>query len=68
MSHHALCPVTQVPTQPEPCVCLQLETAERDTADAIRGRILDYAATLDGKASRGVAMTCAGLSTTAGLR
>lgn len=68
MSHHRLCPITQVPGRPEPCCCVQIETAERDAADAIRDRILDYAAGLDGRASRSVAMTCAGLATTAGLR
>lgn len=68
MTHHILCPVSQVPTKPEPCVCLQLETAERDIADQIRDRIVDYAATLDGKTSRSVAMTCAELSTVAGHR
>jgi hypothetical protein len=68
MTHHPLCPITQVPNQPEPCCCVQLETAERDVADAIRDRILDYGSTLDGKACRSVAMTCGALATVAGRR
>lgn len=45
-----------------------IAAAEARVADAIRDRILDYAAGLDGKATRSVALTCAGLATTAGLR
>ena len=52
----------------KPCICHRLRAAEARVADAIRDRILDYAATLDGKATRSVALTCASLATTAGLR
>ena len=52
----------------EECICDRLAQAEARVADAIRDRILDYASSLDGKASRSVALTCAGLATTAGLR
>lgn len=58
----------QVPNKPEPCVCTQLETAERDIADAIRDRIHQYADSLDSNRSRSIALTCASLATVAGQR
>ncbi|MFM1964910.1 MAG: hypothetical protein RL134_635 [Actinomycetota bacterium] len=39
MTHHALCPVTQVPDRYEPCVCIALETVERDALDAAARRV-----------------------------
>ena len=61
-AHHPLCPVVQVPGRPEPCVCVQLETAERDTADRIAAAINGYATGLTGKREQSVALTCAALA------
>ena len=74
MTHDLLCPVTPADSiAPDKCWrCRLIERGRADereaVADAIRDRILEYAAGLDGKASRSVALTCAGLATTAGLR
>lgn len=67
MSHHQDCP-QRLDGFRAPCLCAPLRACEARVADVIRDRILDYAATLDGKASRSVALTCASLATTAGLR
>lgn len=73
MSHHPACLCTGNVIGPdETCTCpviaSAIAAAEARVAAAIRDRILEYAADLDGKVSRSVALTCAGLATPAGLR
>lgn len=66
--HHPLCPVTQSPDHTQCCCCIALNTAERDMADIIRNRVVEYANSLESQRFREVVLTCANLSTAAGRR
>ena len=52
----------------EACICASIRHAERRVADAIAQRITEYGAGLTARATRDVAITCAGLATAGGLR